>query len=105
MGSAAHAQMELRPIELMVSLEMIGYFSDEQSSQEYPLPGLDLIYPDTGNFVAVVRRMQDAWVTRKVKRLMAQPTDLPVYSINAPMFISGLDCSDHRNYWAKDIHV
>jgi hypothetical protein len=35
----------------MISLETIGYFSQEAGSQKYPLPGLGAIYPSTGNFM------------------------------------------------------
>lgn len=31
---------------------------------------------------------------------MAGATDLPVFSINAPPLIPGIDFSDHRSYWA-----
>ena len=30
---------------------------------------------------------------------MRNATPLPVYSINAPQFITGVDFSDQRNYW------
>lgn len=40
--------------QLMLSLEMIGYFSDAPGSQQYPLPLLRLFYPSTGNFIALV---------------------------------------------------
>jgi hypothetical protein len=33
---------------------------------------------------------------------MQSTMSLPVYSINAPEFIPGVDFSDHRNYWAFD---
>jgi hypothetical protein len=31
---------------------------------------------------------------------MRGASSLPVYSINAPRFVPGVDFSDHRNYWA-----
>jgi len=37
----------------MLALESIGYFSDLPGSQKYPAP-LDKLYPNVGNFVAVV---------------------------------------------------
>jgi hypothetical protein len=33
---------------------------------------------------------------------MKGATDLPVYSVNAPIIVSGIDFSDHRNYWKYD---
>ena len=102
MGSAVHAHsliIENRQIELMISLEMIGYFKDEPGSQTYPVKFLSRLYPDTGNFIAVIGRLAERKQTRKVKALMMGATDLPVQSINAPQIIEGLDFSDHRNYW------
>lgn len=32
-------------------------------------------------------------------------TDIPVYSINAPEFIPGVDFSDHRNYWSHSFNA
>ena len=41
-------------VELMVALDLVGCYSDEPGSQRFPLPGLGLLYPDRGNFIAVV---------------------------------------------------
>lgn len=83
----------------MVALEMLGYFSDEADSQEYPVPMLKLFYPTTGNYIAIVGETSDGGITKKAKVLMQSASDVPVYSINAPRFIPGIDFSDHLNYW------
>lgn len=106
MGSARHAQslsQNNRPVELMISLEMIGYFSDEPNSQNFPIPGMSLIYPTAGNFISIVSRLQDWSQTRRLKAAMAGSSDLPVYSINTLPAILGVDFSDHLNYWAHGI--
>ena len=102
MGSAAHAALLNRdrvPVIGMIALEMIGYFSDAPGSQSYPAEVIGLLYPDRGNFIAVVGGFQDIPLTRKVKAAMLGASDLPVYSINAPPFVPGIDFSDHLNYW------
>jgi Zn-dependent M28 family amino/carboxypeptidase len=102
MGSAWHARSLIqaqRNIELMVSLEMIGCFSDEPASQSFPVPGMNHLYTDRGNFIALVGQLADFGAIRRAKALMAGATDLPVYSINAPPFLPGIDFSDHQNYW------
>jgi Zn-dependent M28 family amino/carboxypeptidase len=102
MGSARHAaalSAANREVELMVSLEMIGYFSDEPGSQKYPVSAMSILYPDQGNFIALVGRMGDFGAMRRTKALMAGATDLPVRSINAPPIVPGIDFSDHLNYW------
>jgi len=55
MGSYIHAKsVKDKNVELMISLEMIGYFSDEEGSQMYPLKAMNLFYPNKGNYIAVV---------------------------------------------------
>lgn len=108
MGSANHAnslaQTEVEVLA-MISLDCIGYFSEEANSQAYPAPGLDWIYPTVGNYIAVVSRLGDWSLTRRVKSLMRAGSELPVYSMNAPDSIPGIDFSDHRNYWPHGINA
>ena len=105
MGSAVHASA-LHDVgdvvTAMISLEMIGYFSDTENSQTYPAAVMSLIYPDQGNFIGVVGRFQDISLTRAVKAAMRGASDLPVRSISAVPLIPGIDFSDHRNYWRYD---
>ncbi|MFN3396690.1 MAG: M28 family peptidase, partial [Thermodesulfovibrionales bacterium] len=51
-------------IEGMVSLEMLGYYSDEKGSQIYPLSIFRLFYPNKGNFVAFVGNLSSRSFTR-----------------------------------------
>lgn len=104
MGSAHHARAlraSGREVELMISLEMIGYFSDEPASQTYPLPALSLIYPSRGNFIAIVGRANEWREVRRLKAAMRAASPLPVHSINTPVAIPGFDLSDHQSYWAE----
>lgn len=106
MGSAWHVRSlraANRPVELMLSLEMIGYFSDEPGSQGYPLPGMSHLYADRGDFIAIVGKLSDFGATRRVKALMSGASALPVHSINAPPVLQGVDFSDHLSYWAEGI--
>ncbi len=102
MGSVWHARSlaaAKREVRLMLSLEMIGYFSDAPGSQSYFIPAMKHLYSDRGNFIAVVGKFGGFGSTRKVKALMAGASDLPVFSINAPRALQGVDFSDHRSYW------
>lgn len=105
MGSYIHAQsIKNENIELMINLEMIGYYSDEKNSQKYPLKSMEYIYPTKGNFIAVVEQFgKDN--ARHLKNTMNQVSELPVYSINAPSHLPGLRHSDHRNYWDENINA
>lgn len=102
MGSSVHA-ISLRnrnvKVRAMLSLEMIGYFSDAHGSQHFPVGLLGAFYPSTGNFIGVVGRVSDGLLVRQVKKAMSNAAPLPVYSINAPSFIPGVDFSDQLNYW------
>jgi len=102
MGSAVHAHSLAESgadIIGMLSLEMIGYFSDAPGSQRYPAPLLTLLYPSRGDFIAIVGRLgQNAWV-RDIKRGMIAGGGVPVWSMNAPVWFPGIDFSDHASYW------
>jgi len=102
MGSAVHARRLAENGEALAGVivfEMVGYFSDERGSQSYPMLLLRLLYPSRGNFIAVASRWdQGDWI-RTVKAGMKGTTDLPVYSIRAPVAVPGIDFSDHMNYW------
>ncbi|ACO03446.1 MAG TPA: peptidase M28 [Persephonella sp.] len=102
MGSYIHAKTlykEKAKIKVMLSLEMIGYFSDEPDSQQFPLPFFKFFYPDKGNFIGVVGKMGQKKITKRVEELIKKGSSIPVYSINAPVFLLGVDFSDHRNFW------
>lgn len=102
MGSAHHAASLARDkadVRLMIALEMIGYFNDTPNSQEYPLPIMRWLYPRTGNYLAVVGKLGDGRIVRTVKARLMAGSALPVYSINAPRSVPGVDFSDHLNYW------
>ena len=100
MGSCWHARSG-RAAQLMISLEMIGYFSDAEDSQAYPVPGLGWFYPTKGDFIAIVSRLHDWAETRRLKAAMLGASDLPVRSINTLPIVPGVDFSDHLCYWAQ----
>jgi hypothetical protein len=102
MGSAVHATQlaaEKARIKLMISVEMIGYFSDKEGSQDYP-PGLSLFYPSKGNFIAVVGKWGQGAALDEVEKAMTLALPLPVEKLSAPAFVPGVDFSDHLNFWA-----
>ncbi|MEM7015670.1 MAG: M28 family peptidase [Verrucomicrobiota bacterium] len=102
MGSHVHAENST-DVEAAIILEMIGYFDDSWGSQDYPTLILHLMYPSRGNFVVVASDLDHRSLTKDFKVGMKGATELPVYSINAPSSLPGIDFSDHRNYWKFDI--
>lgn len=102
MGSAVHAQsLKAREVEVhgMVSLEMIGYFSDEKDSQTYPVGFLKLIYGKKGNYITLVRRMNKGAFTRSFCRKYKSADKVKTKRFTGPRSLPGIDFSDHRNYW------
>lgn len=108
MGSYVHAKMlrdKNTDVDLMISLEMIGYFSDEPGSQLFPVSWLKYFYSDRGDFISVIGNLSNMAAVRTVKSsfLRSAGDDLPVYSLNAPLaLVPGIDSSDHRNFWIMD---
>lgn len=101
MGSYAYAkELKEHGVKLkgMICLEMIGYFTDLPGSQSYPLPLMNTIYPDAGNFIAIVGNIRSVRWTRQVKKKFMQGTDLPFETLNAPAIIVGIDFSDHWSF-------
>lgn len=102
MGSYVHADsMRRRGVEvsLMMSLEMIGYFTDEPGSQRFPSFLLKPFYPSEGNFIAVVGKLFDRALVRRVRDAMRTASPLSVHSLNAPKIVPGVALSDHLSYW------
>ncbi len=108
MGSARHAealQQDGADVTVMICLEMIGYFSDEPASQRFPSSIIKWLYPDRGNYIAVVGGIGDHKLIRGIKASMRSATDLPVHAMCAPRRYGGLDFSDHRNYWSRGFNA
>jgi hypothetical protein len=102
MGSYIHAEslhQRRVPVRGMLCLDMIGYFSEVPGSQRYPLPGLGLLFPSRGNFIAVVSNFGSRSLSSQVATHL-KATAIGVEVVRAPAFLTGVDFSDHRNYWA-----
>lgn len=102
MGSLIHAQSlykQQTKVKGMISLEMIGYFSDEKNSQHYPLGILKLFYGTRGNFITVVQKFGAGKFARRYTRKMKSQSQLKVKYFKGPAALPGIDFSDHLNYW------
>ncbi len=104
MGSDAYAR-DLRAqgieVSVMISLEMLGYYSTEPKSQKYP-PGLGLLYPDRGDFIGFVSNLGSRQRMHDVKRAFKRSTDFPCESLAAPEWTMIVGLSDHRSFWNQD---
>ncbi len=107
MGSYIHAKSlkkSHQKVKLVIVLDMIGFFSDEENSQTYPLSVMKFYYPSKANYISIVSNLslKNIQYVRKIKSVFSYTSKLPAYSINAFSFIPGIDFSDHYNYWKFD---
>jgi len=101
MGSynhAAYLKTLNQEVYLMVSLDSVGRFTNREKSQEYPFNFMHLLYPNRGNYISVVGRLQDYTKIRHLKKSFVNGTKLPLYSFNSPSSFPLINSRDHLNY-------
>jgi len=101
MGSAVYARAARARgdnIKLMLSLEMVGYFSGGPRSQRYP-PLLRFFYPDRGNFIGFVSNWRSRFVLAKVHDSFRSQCAFPSERLASPAIVPGISWSDQRSFW------
>lgn len=86
-------------IHAMISLETLGYYTNEKESQSYPKP-FNYLYPDTANFIAFVGNIQSRELVSTAISIFRQHSTVPSEGLSAPAFIPGVAWSDHSSFWA-----
>ncbi|MBI4576335.1 MAG: M28 family peptidase [Planctomycetes bacterium] len=84
----------------MLSLETLGYFSDEEGSQAYPFP-LSAFYPSTGDFIAFVGNVASRRLVRQTVRAFRAHAQFPSEGAALPGFIPGVGWSDQWSFWEE----
>lgn len=103
MGSRVYAKRSRErgeKIVLMLSLETIGYYSDEPGSQHLLFP-LNLIYPSTGNFIAFVSNVENGRLVRQLVGSFRQRAQFPSEGGALPGLTPGVGWSDHWAFWEE----
>jgi hypothetical protein len=103
MGSLVYARRCRRRGEnvvAMLSLETIGYYSDEPGSQQYP-PLVGAFYPSEGNFVGVVGNMGSRKLVRHIVESFRAHAEFPCEGAALPGAITGVGWSDHWSFWQE----
>ncbi len=85
-------------IVAMLSLETIGYYSDQPGSQKYP-PLVSALYPDQGNFIAFIGNLGSGSLVRRCGKIFRETTSFPSEGAILPGTITGVDWSDHWSFW------
>ena len=103
MGSLVYAR-QLRgkhvSVSAMISLEMLGFYSDVPGSQKYPVL-LGVFYPDRGNFIAFVGNPESRALVRRAVREFRETARFPSEGIAAPTDWPGVGWSDHWSFWQE----
>jgi Zn-dependent M28 family amino/carboxypeptidase len=101
MGSMVYAKY-LRDgkvsVDVMISLEMIGYFRQEPI-QEYPLPCMRLFYPKTADFIGVVGNFHSSKYVSFLKKGIRKHSSINARSLTAPEYLGGIRLSDNSSFW------
>lgn len=87
-------------LRLMISLEMLGYCDRRPHSQRYPAPFLQRLYPNTGDFIALIGNFKTIPDLIRLSRRMRQSVPcewLPVD--NRGMLLPDTRRSDHAHFW------
>lgn len=104
LGGAFHAgRTKSEAIELrgMVSLEMLGYCDHARQSQALPRSLVGL-YPDTGDFIAVIGNQNSGLLLQRFREGMTHVAGLPVETLAVPEDGNRLQAtrlSDHSPFW------
>jgi len=85
-------------IRLMLSLEMLGCYSEAPGSQRYP-PLFRWFYPNRGNFIAFVSNLRSRRALRETVAAFRALSDFPCESLASPAIVPGVSWSDQLSFW------
>jgi len=99
-GSAAlaqHLRNNRQHLKLMVSLEMLAFTSERQN---YPLPGMERVYGNRGDFIALVANAGTGLLLPRLANAMGRHVPTKVLPVpNGGRGIPDVRLSDHSPFW------
>ncbi len=101
MGSmvyAKHLKDQKVSVDVMISLEMIGYFRREPI-QQYPFPGMRLFYPKTADFIGIAGNFHSSKYVSFLKKGIKRHSAIGARSLIAPQYFGGVGLSDNSSFW------
>jgi Zn-dependent M28 family amino/carboxypeptidase len=101
MGSMIYAKAARKRrdnVQLMASLETIGYYNDRPGSQHYP-PLFKYFYPDRGNFIAFVSNLRSRRMLRHFAAAFRHHSQFPAEHVATFSWLPGVGWSDHASFW------
>ncbi len=84
----------------MISIESIGYYSQQPNSQKYPAP-LNSLYPSTANFIAFVSNYSSRSLNKHALSVFRNTTQFPSEGGSPPGILPGVGWSDHWSFWQE----
>jgi Zn-dependent M28 family amino/carboxypeptidase len=103
MGSVVYAKRcreRNEKVVAMMSLETMGFYSDREKSQEYPVP-LSIFYPSKGNFIAFVSNVSSRRLVKQAIRVFREQVKFPSEGAALPSVLPGVGWSDHWSFWEQ----
>src|SRR5262249_59761441 len=103
MGSVVYARRcreRGERVAAMLSLESLGFYSDQPGSQGYPFP-FGLFYPKTGDFVGFVGNTASRALVHETIAAFRARARFPSDGVAAPGFVPGVGWSDHWPFWQE----
>lgn len=104
MGSVHYARLckdRGDKIEAMLSLETLGYYSDEPGSQRFPDPAMTRRFGDKGNFLAIVGNEASDELVKSLQARWRAKGKFPVQALVASSSVPGVGWSDHWSFWQE----
>lgn len=103
MGSVVYAKRCRKRGEnvvAMLSLETIGYYSNESGSQKYTFP-VNLFYPSIGNFIGFIGNPGSGNLVRNAIASFRRHTKYPSEGTSLPDKVPGVGWSDQWAFWQQ----
>jgi Zn-dependent M28 family amino/carboxypeptidase len=101
MGSYIYAkrcQAHGEKVAAMLSLESLGYFSDEPGSQQYPAL-LEHFYPPAGDFIALAGNLRSRSLVQRCIGVFRAHASVPSEGASLPEAVPGIGWSDQWSFW------
>jgi len=98
---ATHLRQHHQPLRLMISLEMLGYCDHTPGSQQYPLPVLERLYPNCGDFIGLIGNLPTVpdliRLSNSINKAGVSSKWLPIF--NKGLIVPQTRLSDHAHFW------
>jgi Zn-dependent M28 family amino/carboxypeptidase len=87
----------------MLCMDMVGYYTDVEDSQDYPISGMGRLYGTKGDFLAMVGRQKDTELIADAKKTFQKAVPLKIEVFEAPQLLEFLfTLSDHAPFWQQN---